>query len=108
MSKCLWCGKKIYDKAERKLCKLCEKKLPNIQPCWICKKYAGGCSWSKNLIPVEGWIAEEVVRENSNIIDDVGYKITYCPEFVCDEIISCGGEIDFTKLNIGRRKKENG
>ena len=28
--------------------------------CWHCEKTCGGCSWSRKLIPVEGWEAKKV------------------------------------------------
>ena len=32
------------------------------QICWTCKNACGGCSWSRNLTPVEGWKAEKTIR----------------------------------------------
>lgn len=43
--------------------------------CWNCSKATGGCSWSKSLLPVDGWDAEET---------DVSFKVNACPEFEKD------------------------
>lgn len=53
------------------------------QPCWTCTKACGGCSWSKNLTPIEGWKAEKVYfntyRQDTST--DYTYQISYCPEY---------------------------
>lgn len=48
--------------------------------CWKCKNACGGCSWSKNLTPVEGWKAERVYN-NVYSQDTVSYRVRECPEF---------------------------
>ena len=50
------------------------------QPCWHCKKYAGGCSWSRDFTPVEGWTAEKVLMTSGTET----YEIKECPELVSD------------------------
>ncbi len=50
------------------------------QPCWHCKKYAGGCSWSRDFTPVEGWTAEKVLMGSGTET----YEIKECPELVSD------------------------
>ena len=45
--------------------------------CWDCENYIGGCSWTKDFKPVEGWKAEEVT--NSNNTDT--YLVRECPQF---------------------------
>ena len=101
--KCKYCGKEFTTtKIAQKFCsekcrytlsqlKRCEKagyeyknnKRWNEQPCWDCKNACGGCSWSKNFTPVNGWVVEKVpfksgLLDNSN---DYTYKIFECPEF---------------------------
>lgn len=52
------------------------------QPCWHCKKYAFGCSWSesKGETPVKGWIAEPSVRSRGTAEEYRSWKILFCPE----------------------------
>lgn len=58
------------------------------QPCWTCKKFAYGCSWSQSFIPIEGWKANTTIREAGSsrgvkhIIES--YEIEYCPEYEYD------------------------
>ena len=48
------------------------------QPCWTCKKCLGGCSWSKDGTPVEGWKAiPHNISSNGDYAET--YKIMYCP-----------------------------
>lgn len=55
------------------------------QPCWSCKKYAGGCSWSrKNPEPVKGWKAVPTVKCQGNWFPIHSYEILYCPEYISD------------------------
>lgn len=48
--------------------------------CWTCKNACGGCSWSREFIPVNCWKAEK-----RRIAANVGYEETYmiydCPEY---------------------------
>ena len=60
---------------ERKL-----QKPKTNQLCWDCGKYAGGCSWSRDFTPVEGWTAEKVLMTSGTET----YEIKECPEFVSD------------------------
>lgn len=52
--------------------------------CWTCQNACGGCSWSRNYVPVEGWIAEKTIRRYT---DDHGfrlvesYNVLYCPSY---------------------------
>ena len=57
------------------------KQMNNEQLCWRCQKACGGCSWSRNFEPVEGWEATPTVVKDS-VGDIDSYKITGCPEFV--------------------------
>lgn len=62
----------------------------HTQPCWYCTKACGGCSWSKNYTPIDGWVAEETICDR--FIDYRGvnithsYKILHCPELVDERI----------------------
>lgn len=60
----------------------------NQNICWDCQKATGGCSWSRNFTPVEGWEAELIPYQpwkNKHINFSDTYHITKCPEFVEDE-----------------------
>lgn len=46
--------------------------------CWDCANSTnGGCDWSYDLTPVDGWIAEYNAEKES-------YCVIDCPEFVRD------------------------
>lgn len=51
------------------------------QLCWFCKNACGGCSWSRSFVPIAGWEAYALERDNGTI----GYRIRKCPEFIPDE-----------------------
>lgn len=51
--------------------------------CWDCAnavpdKRGHGCSWSRDLIPVKGWVATKGQYNQSS------YRVEKCPEFVVD------------------------
>jgi hypothetical protein len=55
--------------------------------CWDCAKYNGGCNWSANHLPVEGWTAtptaiKQVFRKGEIPISISSYIVHECPEFV--------------------------
>lgn len=50
--------------------------------CWDCAKATGGCRWSDQLQPVDGWDAE---LTKSNTIYS-SYIVDACPEFTRDRI----------------------
>lgn len=50
------------------------------QPCCNCKKFAGGCSWSRRFEPVKGWTAVPTVINHGGNFDG-SYMIIHCPEF---------------------------
>ena len=52
------------------------------QPCWICQNSCGGCSWSKELKPVEGWRARSVTVKNKEGDSYRTYRILSCPKFI--------------------------
>ena len=58
---------------------------PSMQPCWFCKNYVDGCSWSKSKgnVPVEGWIAVPSVKAVDGHSLNT-FQILYCPEFISD------------------------
>lgn len=47
------------------------------QLCWGCQNAIGKCSWSRELKPVDGWVAEEHPKGR--------YEIYSCPQFIPDE-----------------------
>lgn len=54
------------------------------QLCWTCKNACnGGCSWSKEFKPVDGWTAEKTtIPVNGEYAET--YKIIKCPEYKSD------------------------
>lgn len=53
--------------------------------CWSCQNATNsGCSWSRSLTPVEGWVATK----------GVGYNVKYCPEYIQDEPVKKVEECD--------------
>ena len=62
------------------------KESKNSTLCWNCEKATGGCSWSRDFTPVEGWKAKPTkIKEDGGktIIDS--FIVKKCPEFVADE-----------------------
>lgn len=51
------------------------------QLCWTCRNCIGGCSWSREFIPVKGWDAELDTHSNLDRSDAVTYRIFDCPEY---------------------------
>lgn len=47
--------------------------------CWDCANATGGCSWSKSLVPVEGWKAIKTKKQTVE-----SYAVYDCPEFKRD------------------------
>ena len=56
-----------------------------VQPCCNCKKFAGGCSWSRSFTPVEGWTAVPTLINHGGHKGyerlTESYMIIKCPEF---------------------------
>lgn len=54
--------------------------------CWTCrnavpdKDWIYGCSWSRRLKPVEGWVAERTTKKP----DLQSWKVIECPEYIPD------------------------
>lgn len=62
---------------------------PNNSKCWDCKNFAGGCSWSKDGEPVEGWTAEFSSKSTKS------YRVIDCPLFEPDEDLrDLDGDLD--------------
>lgn len=51
------------------------------QLCWHCRKACGGCSWSHDLTPVEGWTAERADLNMWNYGNGMSYRVYACPEY---------------------------
>lgn len=54
------------------------------QPCWTCRKYAGGCCWSRELQPVPGWRATRTIKFQGTCGGLESYAIHECPEYEPD------------------------
>lgn len=56
--------------------------------CWKCEKACGGCAWSKDFIPVDGWKAEKtmILADRGYYANKVvdSYIVKKCPLFVDD------------------------
>lgn len=86
---CVICGSTFITKSNKKKyccdsCKKCafeEEPYKDEQLCWLCKKATGQCSWSKDLTPVEGWIAKKTFVKDSSNGGFQSYKIISCPQF---------------------------
>ena len=71
------CGCKARRKADRR--------PGHPQPCWTCRNYAGGCSWSQKYPePVKGWDATPTTKYQGNAGEVTSFAIHYCPEYVPD------------------------
>ena len=63
----------------------------NDSKCWDCKNFAGGCSWSKEGKPVEGWTAEFSNKSTKS------YRVVDCPLFEPDD--DDLGDLDEDEMN---------
>lgn len=54
---------------------------PESTICWKCGKTSGGCSWSRNFVPVKGWDAKEKAVRGIGL----SYTVKSCPEFEEDK-----------------------
>lgn len=97
---CANCGKHFRTTNATKFCStLCRVKYQSsVRPkrrkdayetiCWTCQNATGGCSWSRNLTPVDGWKAEIKKIKNTNKLGTTyadSYKVISCPEYIEDE-----------------------
>ena len=58
----------------------------NSTLCWKCQNATGGCSWSSDFTPVEGWNAMPTrIRQSKGYKDTDSYIVKKCPQFVPDE-----------------------
>ncbi len=65
--------------------------------CWDCQKACGGCSWSDEYIPVDGWIAIYHPIKADHMGADVvldSYFVRRCPQFVRDSAERLASVID--------------
>lgn len=52
--------------------------------CWTCQNCFGGCSWSRDFIPVDGWKAEKTfIPSNEQYAES--YKVIECPKYRKDK-----------------------
>lgn len=87
--------------------------------CFNCEKACGGCSWSKNFTPVDGWKAIPTkilcgykLKKKPHIVDS--FDVYECPEFeLLQSIKDNFGRPNFNTIDIKqavmyyRRKEEN-
>lgn len=76
--------------------------------CWTCEKSKSGCSWSKDLTPVNGWEAiPTFIHGSAHHKGYMSFKVISCPEYENDGWekynIRTLGEL----LGFGRRKGES-
>lgn len=58
----------------------------NSTLCWKCKNATGGCSWSQDFTPVEGWDAKRTrIRLEKGTKHTESFIVKKCPEFLPDE-----------------------
>ena len=53
--------------------------------CWGCKNACGGCAWSRDFKPVEGWEADKTTVKCDNGIVYRSYHVKSCPEYNPDD-----------------------
>ncbi len=86
---CEFCGKIFFTKSNQKkyCCKTCareaakRRQMENEQLCCSCENAYCRCSWTRYLIPVDGWTAERTIVKDSGG-DFSSYKIKKCPKFI--------------------------
>ena len=56
--------------------------------CWKCEKACGGCSWSADFKPVDGWKAKKTIisanHGNGSALEIESYLVRSCPKFSDD------------------------
>lgn len=78
----------------------------NIQTiCWDCAKATGGCSWSDELKPVDGWTAAPC-QASQRFKPYDSYVVIRCPMFDRDSLN--GGQEKLLKIWGKGKKHENG
>ena len=89
LKECQYCKKTfVSNRRTQKYCsKTCrdsateDNRNKGGQLCWQCKNACGGCRWSDDLIPVDGWTATPTIVRDSGADSFKSYKITHCPLF---------------------------
>ena len=89
VSTCEICEKKFFTRSPLKThcSEACKrraielKKMESEQLCWRCQNAYGGCSWSKEFQPVEGWEAEPTII-NGDGVEIPSFDIKKCPMFI--------------------------
>ena len=62
------------------------KKHSNATLCWQCQNATGGCSWSQDFTPVEGWDAKRTrIRLEKGAKYTESFIVKKCPKFRPDE-----------------------
>ena len=102
IKKCPVCGKDFKTTNATKFCSnTCRRRYQGVgKPakrkgnetlCWTCQNACGNCSWSRSLVPVEGWVAKKIkIKGNfyaGEIIDS--FVIRSCPEYREDRSDKC-------------------
>ena len=91
VSTCEVCGKKFFTRSLVKTycSEVCKrraielKQMESEQPCWRCQNACGGCSWSREFQPVEGWEAEPTIIMGDGV-EIPSFEIKKCPMFIKD------------------------
>ena len=52
--------------------------------CENCRNFCAGCRWTREFLPIDGWIARHNVVDNRANQRLESYKILFCPEFILD------------------------
>lgn len=90
-----YCGKECiidHQKAKKKVKKNHRLDPGTGQKCWICGNACAGCSWSRDGIPIEGWVAKRSTVKYRGELEYYSYKIIHCPLFWQDvEVIGSKG-----------------
>lgn len=73
--------------------------------CWDCAKARGECSWSVDLVPVEGWTALPTIRKPGTKDEMRSYLVIDCPEFKRD---AWNGGATRLEEHEERHKKKDG
>ena len=55
--------------------------------CWVCQNCFGGCSWSRDYIPVEGWKAKATTVQRQPREGVASYLVLSCPEFLPEGLL---------------------
>ena len=51
--------------------------------CWTCQNACGGCSWSREFVPVSGWEAKPTYNA-ANREYAQSFHVYDCPEYIPD------------------------